>query len=45
MIDKLKVASVAELFAIAIRNAFENKSINSLFLKSKMLKKNKTQFS
>src|ERR1700712_5050217 len=41
MIDKLKVASVAELFAIAIRNAFENKSINSLFLKSKILKKNK----
>src|SRR5258705_126374 len=37
MIDKLKVASVAELFAIAIRNAFENKSINSLFLKSKIL--------
>jgi len=44
MIDKLKVASVAELFAIAIRNAFENKSINSLFLKSKILKKNKAQF-
>jgi len=43
-IDKLKVASVAELFAIAIRNAFENKSINSLFLKSKILKKNKAQF-
>jgi ribose-phosphate pyrophosphokinase len=41
MIDKLKVASVAELFAIAIRNAYENKSINSLFLKSKILKKNK----
>ena len=40
MIDKLKVVSVAELFAIAIRNAFENKSINSLFLRSKMLKKN-----
>src|ERR1700712_5612627 len=36
MIDKLKVASVAELFAIAIRNAFENKSINSLFLRSRM---------
>jgi ribose-phosphate pyrophosphokinase len=44
MIDKLKVASVAELFAIAIRNAFENKSINSLFLKSKILKKNRPQF-
>ena len=42
-IDKLKVVSVAELFAIAIRNAFENKSINSLFLRSKMLKKNKAR--
>lgn len=40
-LDKLKVVSVAELFAIAIRNAYENKSINSLFLRSKMLKKNK----
>ena len=40
-INKLKVVSVAELFAIAIRNAYENKSINSLFLRSKMLKKNK----
>lgn len=44
-IDKLKVVSVAELFAIAIRNAFENKSINSLFLRSKMLKKNKVKVS
>jgi ribose-phosphate pyrophosphokinase len=34
--DKIKVASTNELFAIAIRNAFENKSINSLFLRSKM---------
>src|SRR5665811_470090 len=42
-IDKLKIVSVAELFAIAIRNAFENKSINSLFLRSKMLKKNKAK--
>jgi ribose-phosphate pyrophosphokinase len=39
-VDKLKVISVADLFAIAIRNAFENKSINSLFLRSKMLLKN-----
>jgi ribose-phosphate pyrophosphokinase len=31
---KIKVISVAELFAIAIRNAFENKSINSLFIHS-----------
>jgi ribose-phosphate pyrophosphokinase len=37
---KIRVVSVADLFAVAIRNAFENKSINSLFLRSKMLKKN-----
>lgn len=36
---KIKVVSVAELFAVAIRNAFENKSINSLFLRSRMLSK------
>jgi ribose-phosphate pyrophosphokinase len=34
--DKIKVVSTAELFAIAIRNALENKSINSLFLRSRM---------
>ena len=45
MIDKLKVVSVAGLFAVAIRNAYENKSINSLFLRSKMLKKNKAKVS
>jgi ribose-phosphate pyrophosphokinase len=39
-IEKIRVVSVSDLFAIAIRNAFENKSINSLFLRSKMLKKN-----
>lgn len=39
-IDKLKVVSVADLFAVAIRNAVENKSINSLFIRSKMHKKN-----
>src|SRR5689334_13640217 len=33
---KIKVLSVADLFAIAIRNAFENKSINSLFMRSRM---------
>lgn len=33
--DKIKVLSTAELFAIAIRNTFENKSINSLFIRSK----------
>jgi len=38
-IPKIKVVSVADLFAIAIRNAVENKSINSLFLRSKMLTK------
>ena len=38
--SKLRVVSVAELFAIAIRNAVENKSINSLFLRSRMLTKN-----
>jgi ribose-phosphate pyrophosphokinase len=38
--DKLKVISVADLFAIAIRNAYENKSINSLFIRSKSYKKN-----
>jgi ribose-phosphate pyrophosphokinase len=37
---KLKVISVAELFAIAIRHAYENKSINSLFIRSKSYKKN-----
>jgi ribose-phosphate pyrophosphokinase len=31
---KIKVISVAELFAVAIRNAFENKSINNLFIHS-----------
>ena len=39
-IEKLKVVSVADLFAIAIRNAYENKSINSLFIRSKIHKKN-----
>ncbi|MEO6069404.1 MAG: ribose-phosphate pyrophosphokinase [Chitinophagaceae bacterium] len=32
--SKIKVLSVAELFAIAIRNAYENKSINNLFFHS-----------
>lgn len=32
--SKIKVLSVAELFAIAIRNAYENKSITSLFVHS-----------
>ncbi len=31
---KIRVVSVAELFAVAIRNAYENKSITSLFIHS-----------
>lgn len=34
--DKIKVISVADLFAIAIRNAYENKSITSLFIHSQL---------
>ena len=37
--SKIRVASTADLFAIAIRNAYENKSINSLFLRSRMANK------
>lgn len=37
--SKIKVISVAELFAIAIRNAFENKSITSLFIHSQLREK------
>ncbi len=33
---KIKVLSVAQLFAVAIRNAYENKSITSLFIHSQM---------
>ena len=33
---KIKVISVADLFAIAIRNAYENKSITSLFIQSQL---------
>jgi ribose-phosphate pyrophosphokinase len=32
--SKIKVLGVADLFAVAIRNAFENRSINSLFIHS-----------
>jgi ribose-phosphate pyrophosphokinase len=31
---KIKVLTVSELFAVAIRNAYENKSITSLFVHS-----------
>jgi ribose-phosphate pyrophosphokinase len=33
---KIKIISVADLFAIAIRNAYENKSITSLFIHSQL---------
>ena len=33
---KIKQITTAELFAVAIRNAYENKSINSLFFHSQM---------
>jgi ribose-phosphate pyrophosphokinase len=36
---KIKVVSTDELFAVTIRNAFENKSINSLFMRSRMKNK------
>jgi ribose-phosphate pyrophosphokinase len=38
-ISKVKVLSVAELFAVAIRNAFENRSITGLFIHSQMRNK------
>jgi ribose-phosphate pyrophosphokinase len=34
--SKIKVITVADLFAIAIRNAYENKSITSLFVHSQL---------
>ncbi|MDE3248294.1 MAG: ribose-phosphate pyrophosphokinase [Bacteroidota bacterium] len=36
---KIKVLSVADLFAVAIRNAYENKSITSLFIHSQLRNK------
>lgn len=36
--DKIRVISTDELFAVAIRNAFENKSINSLFIRGRLRK-------
>ena len=38
-ISKIKVLSVAELFAVALRNAFENRSITGLFIHSQMRNK------
>lgn len=37
--SKIKVISVADLFGVAIRNAYENKSITSLFVHSQMREK------
>ncbi len=37
--NKIKVLSTDELFAVALRNAYENKSINSLFIRSRMKQK------
>lgn len=34
--EKIRVVTVADLFAIAIRNAYENKSITSLFIHSQL---------
>jgi ribose-phosphate pyrophosphokinase len=34
--SKIKVLSVDELFAVALRNAYENKSINSLFIRGRL---------
>jgi ribose-phosphate pyrophosphokinase len=39
--SKIKVLSVADLFAIAIRNAYENKSITSLFIHSQLRTRDK----
>ena len=36
---KIKIISVAELFAIAIRNAYENRSITGLFIHSQLRNK------
>lgn len=40
--DKIKVLSVADLFAIAIKNAHENKSISSLFFHSQLRERERT---
>jgi ribose-phosphate pyrophosphokinase len=37
--SKIKIISTDELFAVTIRNAYENKSINSLFMRSRMANK------
>jgi ribose-phosphate pyrophosphokinase len=37
--EKIKILSVADLFAKAIRNAYENQSITSLFIHSQLRNK------
>jgi ribose-phosphate pyrophosphokinase len=37
--EKIRAVSVADLFAVAIRNAFENKSITNLFIHSQLKEK------
>ncbi len=37
--NKIKILSVDELFAVALRNAYENKSINSLFIRGRLKEK------
>lgn len=37
--NKINVLSVDELFAVALRHAYENKSINSLFIRSKLVER------
>jgi len=37
--SKIKVISVSDLFAVAIRNAHENRSITSLFIHSQLRNK------
>ncbi len=36
---KIKILSIDELFAVALRNAYENKSINSLFIRGLLRKR------
>jgi ribose-phosphate pyrophosphokinase len=42
-ISKIKVISVADLFAIAIRNAYENRSITNLFIHSQLKAKRESR--
>src|SRR5947207_8343643 len=40
--SKIKILSVSELFAVAIRNAYENRSITGLFIHSQMRERQRT---